>query len=120
MATSAAATRSRSFVGTTSGRAALYCGSHSGNLESSFIIVSPLALRASLWWTSENGDSRRPACIWCYKVPSPMGARWRCVGRLREYTPTHDPPLDFPMFGQYMEKTGLSPGHAIRTPADLR
>src|SRR2546427_4412913 len=40
MAASAAATRSRSFARSISSKAALYCGSHSGNLKLTFIVVS--------------------------------------------------------------------------------
>src|SRR5437016_2213315 len=61
MAASAAATRSRSFARSTSSRAALYCGSHSGNLKASFIIVSPLASGQVPLLSGSNASAGSPS-----------------------------------------------------------
>src|SRR5205807_8307602 len=114
MAASAAATRSGSFAWSISSRAALYCGSHSGNLKSSFIMVAPLTSGqvplvgggdASAGSTSEaiavalenveRGIPHGRPVSGGTRTVAHGGRSGRCVTRLDHYIPAAHEQLDF-------------------------
>ena len=81
MAASAAATRSRSFARSSSSKAALYCGSHSGNLKSSLMIVLELASGEATLADKLEQESPMVGLYPVPQEPSPQGGRGGGVWR---------------------------------------
>ena len=114
MGASAAATRSRSFARASSSKAALYCGSHSGNLKSSLVIVLQLVSGEATLAGKLEQESLMVGLYPVAQEPSPKEGGAEVCGETQAVCTWDGGPLDFLTFEQCMAKREQTLNEAMK------